>query len=356
MSSTNDVCYLSISTSNFKKGFAHFGFSFKVIRQLMARCEQNSVGIMGSYTFKHVSESLGISTQNWETQPSDIDICITNPDTFKRFCNYYRRNNFHVETEFQNNGYCESMADVGEVVNIRPYRWSEKHLQLVLLKCKTVEEHLRNVDFDFTRVAYTTRGFMCVGNAIQSITSKKCKFLSSFSSIKQFNKTWKRSIKYIGRGIEFEYPDVIKLEKNVSGRIFKGALKMYTLTINRFTNEANIIKNVYVTRIDPYKEKLKQIADIVSSVEIKKLKDTIARRDMNIMVLGDELYDKGKILEDVKQQLQEEKKKLIDLKTFIIKQINQEQEQQEPNGWDDPSCGWDEYDIDGWDEYDVDGW
>ena len=353
MSTTDKVCYLTVDTEQFYNDFKKYGFSFSYIRKLLYSAKPNTVGIIGSYVFKYVSESLNIPTHNWKSQPSDIDICITDPEIFKDFCLFFKRRNFHIEYEFANYGYCKTMVDVSKVVNIKPYGSATKYIQLILLKCKTVEEHLRNVDFDFTRVVFTNQRFMCIGNAIESITSRKCKFPSYFRSVKQFHKTWKRSIKYIGRGIKFDYPDVINIERYDCGYIVPEASHMYNLTYCTLLHKIVIIKNVTVTKIDSPEEKLKQISEIVSSTEIKKLKEDfekkITERNFKISVLEKELFNGGVKLSDAKKQLDEMKSKLINLKTSILKQFNQVQEQQKFNGWDEN--GWDD---NGWDDNDID--
>lgn len=362
MSTTDEVCFLRMEDDRysiddfvschrkFQNNFENYGFNFIGISNLIQSAKPNTVGIIGSYTFKHISELLGVKTHKWDNEPSDIDICITNEETFRNFILYFRRRGYDIEYEFEKiHEYSITMSDVDKVVNVRQNLTSTKYIQLILLNCKTVEEHLRNVDFDFTRVAYTNEGFMYLGNAIESISSRKCKFPSSFNSIKQFNKTWKRSIKYIGRGIEFEYPDVIDIngysiylpECEIEGDMYDKNIYCDRLTRDRLT----LVKKVTVTRVVSPEEKLKQITEIVSSEEIESLKKQISERDLEIITLKEKLHYEQDVSKNIKDELDKIKQKLSNLKTSIVKQFDNVHEQS--NGWYG-DCGWDEDDNVGW--------
>lgn len=364
MSTTDKVCFFPFGDDfldfvrQFQDDFVNYGPNFRGINNLIQSATPNTVGIIGSYTFKYVSELQGVSTHNWDSQPSDVDICITNIETFRNFCCYFRRRGYDIEYEFEKiHDYYTTMADVEKVVNIRRKPTSTKYIQLILLNCKTVEEHLRNVDFDFTRVAYTSGGLMYIGNAIESIASRKCKFPSSFDSIEQFNKTWKRSIKYIGRGIEFEYPDVINIKTGVFNfylRRTRNSLvtnHMYDMNISSEGN-VTLLKKVTVTRVVSPEEKLEQISEIVSSTKIKKLKEDfekkITERNFKISILEKKLFNESVKLSDAKKQLDKMKRKLINLKTSILKQF--EIVPATPNRLEGKDSDWDDsgWDIEGW--------
>ena len=303
MSTSNEVCFLRMEDDRygiddfvrchrqFHDDFEIYGFNFIGISNLIQSAKPNTVGIIGSYTFKHISELLGVSTHNWDSQPSDIDICITNIETFRNFILYFRSRGYDIEYEFEKiHEYYTTMANITKVVNIRRKPTSIKYIQLILLNCKTVEEHLRNVDFDFTRVAYTNQGFMYLGNAIESISSRKCDFPSSFDTFKNFNKTWKRSTKYIGRGIEFEYPDIIDIKEK--WHLWNKEVVQYMYDINISYGNVTFVKKVTVTKVDTPEEKLKKIAKIVSSEEIEDLKRQITERDLEITNLKEKLLQR----------------------------------------------------------------
>jgi uncharacterized protein YaaQ len=107
------------------------------------------------------------------------------------------------------------MADVVRVCEIYPKDASTfaKHLQVILVRPDDgggLVSHLKQVDLDVTRVAYTTRGFIGVGNALESIAAGESSFPTIFRNSRCLNKTFRRSVKYSKeRGVKINYPKYI---------------------------------------------------------------------------------------------------------------------------------------------------
>jgi hypothetical protein len=157
---------------------------------------------------------FGKDVSTWT--PSDIDFCVTKQKDYDFVKKHFKDQGYMVYDSFTpTSPYSESMADVVRVCEIYPkgFTTSVKHLQVILAQPADgggLVSHLKQVDLDVTRVAYTTRGFIGVGNALESIAAGESSFPTSFRNIRCLNKTFRRSVKYSKeRGVKINYPKYI---------------------------------------------------------------------------------------------------------------------------------------------------
>jgi uncharacterized protein YaaQ len=205
---------LSFDLSGFKESFKEFGFSFDEIQGLMKMFDPDSSGICGSLVFRHLARMFGKNVSTWT--PSDIDFCVTKQKDYDFVKKHFKDQGCQVIDSFApTSRYSDSMADVVRVCEIYPKDASTfaKHLQVILVRPDDgggLVSHLKQVDLDVTRVAYTTRGFIGVGNALESIAAGESSFPTIFRNSRCLNKTFRRSVKYSKeRGVKINYPKYI---------------------------------------------------------------------------------------------------------------------------------------------------
>jgi len=156
---------------------------------------------------------FGKDVSKWT--PSDIDFCVTKKADYDFVKKHFKDQGYYVYDTYTNttSPYSDSMADVTRVCNIyQNVRSSVEFLQVILaqpIDGGGLVSHLKHVDLDVTRVAYTTRGFIGVGNALESIAAGESSFPSKFRNIRCLNKTFRRSVKYSRRGVTINYPKYI---------------------------------------------------------------------------------------------------------------------------------------------------
>ena len=213
MAATN-VSVLSYDLSGFKESFKQFGFSFDEIHGLMKMFDPDSSGICGSLVFRHLARMFGKDVSKWT--PSDIDFCVTKQKDYDFVKKHFRDQGCKTIDSFTfMSPYSDSMDDVVCVCEIYPKdsTASQKHLQVILVQPGDgggIVSHLKRVDLDVTRVAYTTRGFIGVGNALESIAAGESSFPTRFRNVHCLNKTFLRSVKYSeSRGVKINYPKYI---------------------------------------------------------------------------------------------------------------------------------------------------
>jgi len=293
MAATN-VSVLSYDLPGFKESFKEFGFSFDEIHGLMKMFDPDSSGICGSLVFRHLARMFGKDVSKWA--PSDIDFCVTKQKDYDFVKKHFSDQGFLVRNSFTpSSRYSNSMADVMFVCEIYPNKIpaSQKPLQVILVRPDDgggVVSHLKQVDLDVTRVAYTTRGFIGVGNALESIAAGESSFPARFRNIRCLNKTFFRSVKYSeGRGVKINYPKYITYTPQTGGIFSICVANIYA----RFSHGKLILKSARA-------EDEKKRTEALASERVKQLTEQVELQRKKIEDLeaddsdddNDEDYDK----------------------------------------------------------------
>ena len=190
------------------------GFSYNEIVKII-NDPTNSWGFYGSSIFEHISTLFNNDSSSWFSKPNDIDLCVTNKNTFTNLIKYFKKTNKYVVNELPNiNDYSYfSMGNVLNVCEIFLKNCSKNTipLQIINVSAKNIIEHLRKVDFGITKVAFNTNGYILVDEAFEQLSAKKTIFPNKFENVYCLIKTMKRYFKYSNRNVSFEFPDKIEL-------------------------------------------------------------------------------------------------------------------------------------------------
>ena len=300
MAATN-VSVLSYDLSGFKESFKEFGVSFDEIQGLMKMFDPDSSGICGSFVFRHLARMFGKDVSKWA--PSDIDFCVTKQKDYDFVKKHFKDHGYMVYDSFTpTSRYSDSMADVVRVCEIYPRGYTRsmgsKHLQVILARPADgggLVSHLKQVDLDVTRVAYTTRGFIGVGNALESIAAGESSFPTSFRNIRCLNKAFRRSVKYSKeRNVKIKYPTYITYIPNSMWRVVSLTPSVSDVYTRHYSGKL-VLRSARAAEVEKAQqqsdsEKVKELTQQVETQK-KKIEDLEAEAEADDSDSDDEDYD-----------------------------------------------------------------
>lgn len=195
-----------VLVSNLKKNINNMHFSFEEIFKIMQMFEPKSSGFFGSTVLNALLSKHGEEIRNI----NDIDFCVTTSNNFEYLKSYFKNNKDFLIEEYDNFKNYDNLKNIKNIFNVYTSNPENKYyLQIVYADVKNIEAFLQNVDFNITKSAFTTSGFITFPSVLEDISNKKTHFPKTFDNLSSLRDGLTRMMIYKNRGINFIFPKQI---------------------------------------------------------------------------------------------------------------------------------------------------
>lgn len=253
-----------ILVSNLKKNINNMHFSFEEIFKMMQMFEPKSSGFFGSIVLNTLLSKYGEEIKNI----NDIDFCVTTLNNFEYIKSYFQNNKDFLIEQIDNFNYYHNFKNIKNIFNVYSSNPENKHyLQIVYADVDNIETFLQNVDFNITKSAFTTCGFITYDSVLKDISTKKTHFPKTFDNISSLRNGLNRMMKYKNRGINFIFPKQISWNSTEYDE-FDDIDKYILFPIYKFVTAGILSKKITKKSIKIEKLKKKLNAKIKESHEL----------------------------------------------------------------------------------------